>query len=321
MEFKDYQDQAVGTFQLPIDSNVGRVELVLGLASEAGGVARIYKRLLRDKVTLNVQRPQLIDGLGDVLWYVAMIAKSVGLELDAVAARNLERTRDRYPNRLDNDLESSGADFDSSFPPTERFPDRMVFLLRHTEKEGMPHVEFSLVQAEPNAFPNGADTEGKKRVGFTLGRPIGDVVNDNAAREDGYRFHDAVHIAFMTVLGWSPVMRGLLRLKRKSNPDIDRIQDGARARDLEEALSAILFELSMERKHFATEVDIDGEVRDVIRRVISNLEVAAVPVHRWANAIWQGYRAMNELMRNNGGYILADRKLGIIEFHATEPKL
>jgi hypothetical protein len=44
------------------------------------------------------------------------------------------------------------------------------------------------------------------------------ALNRNSRRIDAYRFHDAIHLGFMAVLGWSPTMRALLRLKRKSSP-------------------------------------------------------------------------------------------------------
>ena len=51
----------------------------------------------------------------------------------------------------------------------------------------------------------------------------------NIADADGYRYHDIFHIANAVFLGWSPVVRALLRCKRKSQPHIDENEDGARA--------------------------------------------------------------------------------------------
>ena len=45
----------------------------------------------------------------------------------------------------------------------------------------------------------------------------------------------------MTVLGWSPVLRGFMGAKRKSVGDLDRVQDGARAIAVEESLAAFVF--------------------------------------------------------------------------------
>jgi hypothetical protein len=43
------------------------------------------------------------------------------------------------------------------------------------------------------------------------------------------------------VLGWSPTLRALLQLKRKSRPEIDENEDGARASIIEEGISTWIF--------------------------------------------------------------------------------
>ena len=147
------------------------------------------------------------------------------------------------------------------------------------------------------------------------------MVNDNADEEDGYRFHDAVHIAFMAVVGWSPVMRALLRLKRKYDPVVDRNQDGSRARDLEEALSALLMSMSHARNHYASDNDVDGETRDIIRRVIGGLEARDVPIWLWASAIRQGFATMHALQANGGGWVTANLDTRTVTFHSEDPNL
>jgi hypothetical protein len=62
-------------------------------------------------------------------------------------------------------------------------------------------------------------------------------LTDNSRRVDAYRFHDAIHMGFMAVLGWSPTMRAALRLKRKSDQQTDECEDGARAIFAEEGLA------------------------------------------------------------------------------------
>ena len=45
------------------------------------------------------------------------------------------------------------------------------------------------------------------------------------------------HFAHAVYLGWSPVLRALLKSKRKSDPRFDENQDGARAQIIEEGVS------------------------------------------------------------------------------------
>ena len=58
---------------------------------------------------------------------------------------------------------------------------------------------------------------------------IGDRLTNNKMEQDDYRFHDVFHIAYAVHLGWSPVLRALFRVKRKSSPKTDENEDGARA--------------------------------------------------------------------------------------------
>src|ERR1700730_2357997 len=80
---------------------------------------------------------------------------------------------------------------------------------------------------------------GKNKMGIRIvlddRQQLGDIVNDNSHKEDFYRFHDIFHCSFATLLGWSPCTRVLMKCKRKSNPLIDEIEDGARATITEEA--------------------------------------------------------------------------------------
>lgn len=319
MTFDEYQNLAKETAIIDRHTVDGQVELALGLNAEAGSISRVFKKVVRDGIGVADQTEQLRDELGDVLWYVAVLSDGVGLSLDSVASSNLDRTRDRYAGR--NEVaEAKLPDLEAGAPLKERFPRRMTFRMTQVVKEGLPHSDFSITHAEPNIFPNGAELDAfGKELGFTLHKTIGDVVNDNADEEDGYRFHDAVHIAFMAVVGWSPVMRALLRLKRKYDVNIDRNQDGARSRDLEEALSALLMSMSQTRNHYASDNDVDGETRDIIRRVVGSLEARDVPIWLWASAIRQGFTAMHALQANGGGWVMADLDAREIQFRATDP--
>ncbi len=321
MEISTYQDTARITAKMDTSQRDGRVELVLGLSTELGSIANIYKKYLRDDVGIETNIEQLKSELGDALWYVSMIASSVNLSLEEIARNNLDRTSDLYGKTSPRSSDYPIPGFEELLPPRERFPRRMIFSFCEKEGHGtMTKTVMRIVAAEPNEFPNGAVTEGEKKQGFTLAEPIGDPVDDNAATDDGYRYHDSVHIAFMAILGWSPVMRGLLRLKRKSAPAVDRIEDGARAKDLEEALSALLAEMSRSRGGFLKESDVDGEVRDIIRTVVLNLESSVLPLWLWADAILNGYQVMSQLRNHKGGYVLADLERRVISYSQDMPE-
>ncbi|MEL6177405.1 MAG: nucleoside triphosphate pyrophosphohydrolase family protein [Myxococcota bacterium] len=67
----------------------------LGLAGEAGEAADLIKKHLFHDHPLD--RDKLRDELGDVLWYVATLARTLDLDLAQVAQRNIDKLRIRYP--------------------------------------------------------------------------------------------------------------------------------------------------------------------------------------------------------------------------------
>ena len=94
MNFNDYQDQANDTAIYPNESRL--VYPALGLTGEAGEVADKIKKLIRDKRTLDAQeRIEIAKEVGDVLWYVAAMARDLGVDMDTMAQMNLEKLRDR----------------------------------------------------------------------------------------------------------------------------------------------------------------------------------------------------------------------------------
>jgi NTP pyrophosphatase (non-canonical NTP hydrolase) len=71
---------------------------VLGLSGEAGEVSEKFKKIFRDKNALigDEDRREIQKELGDVLWYLAVLADTLGLDLESVAALNLEKLKSRF---------------------------------------------------------------------------------------------------------------------------------------------------------------------------------------------------------------------------------
>jgi NTP pyrophosphatase (non-canonical NTP hydrolase) len=69
----------------------------LGLCGEAGEVAEKVKKTIRDDegVLTEERRAALAAELGDVLWYAAQLATEAGLDLDRIAADNLDKLLSR----------------------------------------------------------------------------------------------------------------------------------------------------------------------------------------------------------------------------------
>jgi NTP pyrophosphatase (non-canonical NTP hydrolase) len=100
MTFEEYQKQAITT--LTKDHAYGDISAellaqILGLVGESGEVAEKVKKLIRDKNgELSAEAKQeLLKELGDILWYVNIVAHLLGSNIEAVARGNLEKVLSR----------------------------------------------------------------------------------------------------------------------------------------------------------------------------------------------------------------------------------
>jgi len=94
MDFDQYLDEARKTAIYP--PKQAFEYLALGLASEAGEVAGHIKKWVRDDGSDFFDHgPLVMLELGDVLWYVAMLADEFGYSLEEVVQRNVAKLRDR----------------------------------------------------------------------------------------------------------------------------------------------------------------------------------------------------------------------------------
>ncbi|MDR0957494.1 MAG: nucleoside triphosphate pyrophosphohydrolase family protein, partial [Candidatus Nomurabacteria bacterium] len=90
MTFDEYQAKALTTKIADPSEKVDRAVLALGIAGEAGEVADKYKKILGyfgGEMT-DADRDALGKEIGDVLWYLATFADSIGLKLDDLAVQN-----------------------------------------------------------------------------------------------------------------------------------------------------------------------------------------------------------------------------------------
>ena len=96
MELDQYQSVALQTARSRTDSDE-MFHLAFGLVAEAGEVAELFQKLIRDKRSDEgaVDQDHLALELGDVLWHIAVLAKYFGLTLDEVAAANVKKLADR----------------------------------------------------------------------------------------------------------------------------------------------------------------------------------------------------------------------------------
>ena len=72
---------------------------VLGMCGEAGECADMLKKYFFQGHELN--REKLAEEVGDVLWYIAEAAAGLGVSLEEIAQRNIDKLKARYPQGFD----------------------------------------------------------------------------------------------------------------------------------------------------------------------------------------------------------------------------
>ena len=135
---------------------------------------------------------------------------------------------------------------------------------------------------------------------------IGDRLTDNKTEKDDYRFHDVFHIAYAAYLGWSPVLRALFRVKRKSIPDLDENQDGARAILIEEGVSTFVFGRGLQLNLYEGLDQVDYNLLKSIRDFVRGYEVERCGLWQWEKAILSAFRVFRQLKQHRRGTIIAD---------------
>ena len=227
---------------------------------------------------LDNNRDALAGRLVAILRTLQLAAHEAGVTLKSAAENNLRKILDRWPSkRVYPPL------LDEKFPETERFPRILT-------------VEIEEV-----------DMEGRKKARLKVaGRQLGDHLTDNREDDDDYRFHDVFHLSYAAFLGWSPNMRRLLKVKRKSNPKVDEVQDGARAVLIEEGIATWIFSHAEKLALYQNVESLDYELLKSVRKFVSGYESEVCPLWMWETAILEGYRVFRLVKQYRGGRITAD---------------
>jgi NTP pyrophosphatase (non-canonical NTP hydrolase) len=106
LTFNDYQRGAATTALYPgRGDKEGIAYTALGLAGEAGEIANKCKKILRGDYPAHNIREDVAAELGDVLWYVAMLADEFGVDMGELAQANLDKLADRAQR---NQIKGSG---------------------------------------------------------------------------------------------------------------------------------------------------------------------------------------------------------------------
>jgi NTP pyrophosphatase (non-canonical NTP hydrolase) len=294
MEFDDYQKAALQSEQKKGDE--GLIIALLGLAGEVGELSSAYKKYLRDGNAHMLYEASIKEELGDILWYLANVTNKFNFSLNDVAKANLEKTKSRWLSgtTVQSPDELSITFYDKDQPIEEQLPRRFVA---------------TVVNNVENAT-NVART-------YIDDSQVGDDLTDNAYLNDGYRFHDVFHLAYVAVLGWSPVIRKNFNRKRKSNPSIDEVEDGGRAAAIEEGISALIFAYAKEHNWLKNVTSVDDSLLKIIMGMSAHLEVRNKTTAEWEKAILKGYDVWRQIVASNGGSVEIDMNMCDIKIVTT----
>lgn len=102
MTFDEYQKQALTTAIMNPDPLMNKTIWAMGVAGEAGEVIEKWKKIVayKEGKISDEDSAELAKELGDVVWYIAVLAESLGLSLDEIMERNVAKLKDRKSRQV-----------------------------------------------------------------------------------------------------------------------------------------------------------------------------------------------------------------------------
>lgn len=216
--------------------------------------------------------------LAKVLGALSHAAAVANIGIREAAEKNIRKINSRWPR-----TRHYASLFDEEFGEQEQLPRKIEMHIVETRVAGRTCV-----------------------IQLCNGVEIGSRLTDNKVVEDDYRFHDVFHLANAAILGWSPCLRALFKVKRKSRPDIDETQDGARAILIEEGLSTLIFHHALRLNYFSSIKSLDYSLLKAIQDFVTGYEVDQCPLWQWEQAILKGFEVFRQLQTHRRGVVTAD---------------
>ncbi|PWK52849.1 hypothetical protein [Pleionea mediterranea] len=326
------------------------------LLGELGSLATAYKKQVRDGDVYTSFKTDLKEELGDLLWYSCILGERIGFKLkqwpmqDATEEKefdliykisklvnSLVNAKDELQYSIENKTKTHLTDkieriitlvckiailneLSIDNIASENVTKVLGYWIKHKD---IPAYQFD------KKFPNYEQLPRKFQIDFipvddstvlvsTNGVIIGDRLTDNAHEPDGYKFHDVFHIANAATLGWSPVFRRMLKLKRKSDPKTDEIEDGARAAIIEEAIVSAIYDYGRDDLLKDSE-RVSLELIKRIQSYIKGYEAQDLEPWEWEHCILSAFRVFREINKAKCGSIVGDADKRTITLQKLEP--
>lgn len=102
MTFDEYQKQALVTAENSYDPLMEKTIWAMGIAGEAGEVVEKWKKIVAydDGIISDDKLQELKKELGDVVWYIAVMAHSLGFTFEEVMQLNVDKLKSRQKRNV-----------------------------------------------------------------------------------------------------------------------------------------------------------------------------------------------------------------------------
>ena len=353
MNLREYQEKAIETDKIQWRIEGGPDIALLGILGELGSVAGVIKKKHRDADAYSAFQTDLIEELGDLLWYISVTSHRLGLELKMIHEFEADTDTSILLYRTENDINKlinhkkilnyliTGKN-EEQYAIEElikriltdlnsiavNYGTDIYKVAEHNLKKipsffkgdlAKPAKQFDETCEDYEKLPRKFEIkfieagEGKSIMQMNEVN-IGDKLTDNSHEDDGYRFHDVFHLANVATLGWSPVLRRMLHRKRKSDPDKDEKEDGARAAIVEELVVNLIFNYVEQNSFLEHTQNVDIGVLKQIKKLVSGLEVEVAEPWEWKHCIIEGCRIFREIRNYKTGVVEVDSDKRSITF-------
>ena len=95
MTLNEYQQKAARTINGKLDNTDLVKHSLLGLASEVGETCGIFQKEYQGHA---VKLEKVVEEIGDIFWFAAELCTALGISMDEVAERNINKLFGRYKN-------------------------------------------------------------------------------------------------------------------------------------------------------------------------------------------------------------------------------
>lgn len=94
MNFKEYQSMSYTTRNKKLTAQENVYAAIFGISGEFGEVADDLKKHFFQGHDIDIEH--VSEEIGDVLWYIALLATSLNLSLEDIAEKNTQKLNKRY---------------------------------------------------------------------------------------------------------------------------------------------------------------------------------------------------------------------------------